>query len=134
MKPMRAEGPQTSASVASKRRGTKFYGRLVGSLFLFAVGGWFVITRHANFRLGGKRDPTSALQRGTLVDAAGLDAIAIGCAVIGLGVINLALGIRSRRRIPIFWAGAALFVLPILYGLWKFALDVYQFFTDVTAV
>ena len=64
----------------------------------------------------------------------GLDAIAIGTAVIGLGVINLALGIRSRRRIPVFWVGAALFLLPIVYGLSKFALDVYQFITGINSV
>jgi glucose dehydrogenase len=60
------------------------------------------------------------------VDASGLDAVAIGSAVIGLGVINLALGIRSRRRIHVFWMGAALFLLPTLYGLWKVALGIYQ--------
>jgi hypothetical protein len=133
-KPTRSAGPQTNASVASKRRGTEFYGRLLGSLFLFAVGAWFVITRDANFLLGGRRNPTSVRQRGILVDAAGLDAVAIGCAVIGLGVINFALGIKSRRRIHVFWVGTALFVLPILYGLWKFALDVYQFTTGINAV
>ena len=119
---------------ASKRRGTAFHGRLLGSLFLFALGAWFVVTQNANFRLGGRKNPTSVSQRGISVDASGLDAIAIGSAVIGLGVINLALGIRSRRRIPVFWVGAALFMLPILYGLWKFALDIYQLVTGANPV
>lgn len=131
MRPARAAGSGTSASVASKRRGVAFYGQLFGSLFLFALGGWFVITQSATFRLGGKRNPTMS-QRGISVDASGLDAVAIGSAVIGLGVINLALGIRSRRRIPVFWFGAALFLLPILYGLWKAGLDVYQVITGIT--
>ena len=109
-----------------------FYGRLLGSLVLFGLGGWFVVTQEASFRLGGT-DGGTGTRRGTFVDATGLDATAIGCLIIGLGVINLALGIRSGRRIPVFWVGAVLFLAPVLYGLGKFALDVYQFITDVGA-
>src|SRR5262245_32746930 len=116
-------------SIPMTRRSTAFYGRLLGSLFLFALGAWFVVTERATFRFGGRDNPTSASQVGIPVDASGLDAVAIGTAIIGLGVINLALGIRSRRRILVFWVGAALFLLPILYGLGKFALDVYQLVT-----
>lgn len=50
------------------------------------------------------------------VDAAGLDAIAIGAVFIALGIINLSIGIRDRRRIPVFWTGAALFLATLLYG------------------
>lgn len=132
MTPTRSAGPEGS-SVAPKRRGPEFYGRLLGSLFLFAMGSWFVITQQANFRLGGQDNPTLESEKGTPVDASGLDAVAIGCAVIGLGTINIALGIASRRRIPVFWLGAALFVLPVLYGLWKLALDVYQFIISINS-
>jgi hypothetical protein len=113
-----------------KQRGTAFYGRLLGSLFLFALGAWFVVTQRATFRFGGRDNPTSVRHLGIPVDASGLDAVAIGTAIIGLGVINLALGIRSRRRILVFWIGAALFLLPILYGIWNFALDFYQIVTS----
>ena len=107
---------------------------MLGSLVLIGLGLWFVIARDANFRLGGRENPTTQSERGIRVDASGLDAVAIGCAVIGLGVITFALGMRSRRRIPVFWLGAALFVLPILYGLWKIARDVYQFIMAVSSV
>jgi hypothetical protein len=104
---------------------------MLASAFLLALGGWFVVTREANVLIGGSENPISATDRGTPVDAEGLDAAAIGCAIIGLGVINLALGIRSRRRIPVFWAGAALLLLAICYGLWKVALDVYRFASGI---
>jgi hypothetical protein len=119
-----------TAERIAKRRSVEFYGRLIGSLVLFGLGGWFVITQEAQFRLGG-RDGGTGSRRGTFVDATGPDAMAIGCLIVGLGVINIALGIRSQRRIPVFWLGAALFLGPVLYGLGKFALDVYQFITDV---
>lgn len=102
---------------------------MVGSVFLLTLGSWFIITRHTNFLLGGRNNPTLDIDRPTLVRTSGLDAIAIGCAVIGIGVINLALGMRSRKRIPVFWVGAVLLVLPIVYGVGKFGLDVYQFIT-----
>lgn len=51
------------------------------------------------------------------MDAKGADAVAIGCVFIALGVLNLSLGIRDRRRIPVFWTGAALLAATFLYGL-----------------
>jgi hypothetical protein len=118
-----------TAERIAKRQSVEFNGRLVGSLVLFALGGWFAVTQRASFTLGGTEGGTGT-RRGTFVDASGLDAIAIGCLIIGLGVINIALGMHSRRRLPVFWAGAALFLWPVLYGLGKFALDVYQFITE----
>ena len=101
---------------------------LIGSLVLFAAGGCVVVTQRANFLFGG--DDYNP-RRGIPVDATGLDAIAIGTAIIGAGVLNLAQGIRDRRRIAVFWLGAALFLTPVLYGLSKAALAVYQLIVEI---
>ena len=123
---------EAEAASAAKRRSVGLNAGVIASLLLAAPGLWFAITQKANFRLGGT-DGGTGTRRGTFVNATGLDAIAIGFVFIGLAVINLALGIRSRRRIPVFWLGAVLFLAPVLYGLGKFALDVYQFISDVRA-
>lgn len=94
-------------------------GRLVGSVVLWAVGLGFALARHAKFTLGGSR-----FRRGMPVDATGLDAIAIGCFFLALGILNLALGIRGPRRIPVFWAGAGLFLARVLYGIVQAAMAV----------
>ena len=106
-------------------------GYVLGSLVLFAVGGWIVVTQRANFNFGGDQESLSQSRRGIPVDAGGLDAIAIGTAIIGAGVLNLAQGIRSRRRIAVFWVGAALFLAPVVYGLSKAALAVYQLIVEI---
>jgi hypothetical protein len=106
------------------------YGRLVGSVLLFALGAWFVITQEAKFTLGGDRDSVWESRRGSSVDAKGLDAVAIGSAVIGLGVVNLALGIRSQRRIPVFWLGTAILGAAALYGIAHVAIDVARIATS----
>jgi hypothetical protein len=129
---VRRKADAETAERIAKQRAVDFNARSVGSLLLFGLGGWYVATQKAYFTLGGT-DGGTGTRRGTLVNATGLDAVAIGSLIIGLGVINLALGIRSQRRIPVFWVGAALFSWPVLYGLGKFALDVYQFITDVRA-
>lgn len=103
----------------------EFNGRLVGSVVLWSIGLWFTITQHAKFTLGGRRS-----RPGMPVDAHGLDAIAIGCFFLALGIINLALGIRGPRRIPVFWAGAALFIASVLYGLVNAGLAVASLFTQ----
>jgi hypothetical protein len=88
--------------------------RLVGSVVLFAIGGWYAVTHEARFVLGGN----DLSNRGAVnVNAQGLDAVAIGCVFVALGLVNLALGIRGRARIPVFWAGAALLAATALYGL-----------------
>jgi hypothetical protein len=102
--------------VRRARKGAEFYGRLVGSLLLLGPGAWVVATQRAYFKLGGSDHPMSA-HRGIWVDAAGVDAIAIGSVFIGLAVINLALGIRSQARIKVFWCGAAILLASLLYGL-----------------
>jgi hypothetical protein len=130
--PQESVDVETAANKAAKRRSADFNARIIASLLLFALGGWFVVTQEANFRLGG-RDGGTGSRRGTVVDATGVDAVAIGTFIISLGVINLALGMRSERRKTVFWIGAALFLLPIAYGLGKFALDVYQFILDLRA-
>jgi len=94
------------------RQSQNFNARLVGSVILWSIGAWYAITRHANFMFGGRRG-----RRGIPVDAHGLDAFAIGCLFISLGIINLALGIRGPRRIPVFWAGAGLFLACVSYGI-----------------
>jgi hypothetical protein len=128
----RRDSIETTSDGAAKRRTVDFNGRVVGSVLLAAPGVWFVVTQRAHFTLGGT-DGGTGTRRGTLIDAHGVDAVAIGSAIIGLAVINLALGIRSQRRIPVFWLGAALFSWPVLYGLGTFALDVYQFINSARA-
>jgi hypothetical protein len=98
--------------------------RLVGSVLLFAIGGWYAITHQARFVLGGN----DLSNRGAVnVDAHGLDAVAIGCVFLALGLVNLALGIRGRARIPVFWAGAALLASSALYGVVYMVRDVFGF-------
>jgi hypothetical protein len=99
-------------------------GRLLGSIVLWGVGLWFTLTQHAKFLWGGSRS-----RRGILVNATGLDAIAIGLFFVSLGIINLALGIRSDRRIAVFWVGAGLFLATVAYGLTKATVAVSTLFT-----
>jgi hypothetical protein len=90
--------------------------RIVGTILLCGIGLWLAVTRHAKFQFGG--DPDSTYRRSGVihVNATGADAVAIGAFFIALGIINLAIGIRGHRRIPVFWTGAALFVATLLYG------------------
>jgi len=92
------------------------YARLVGTTLLCGVGLWFAVTGRAKFALGGDADSSVRRHAVVHVDAAGLDAVAIGAVFVALGIINLSLGIRSRRRILVFWAGAALLAATIVYG------------------
>lgn len=62
------------------------------------------------------------------VDAHGLDAIAIGTFIIGLGIVNLAIGFRDRRRIPVFWTGVGLMIAAFLYGAALVIADAVSFF------
>lgn len=90
--------------------------RVIGAVLLCGIGLWIAVAQHAKFMFGG--DPYSMSRRKGVVhvDATGADAIAIGAVFIALGIINLSIGIRDRRRIPVFWTGAALFVATVLYG------------------
>ena len=95
----------------------EFRARLLGTIPLCALGLWFAITRQTGFLLGG--DPSSSLKSNGVmhVNATGLDAVAIGCFFIALGIINLALGVRGPRRIPVFWTGAGLMLATFAYGI-----------------
>jgi len=99
--------------------------RLIGSVLLFAVGAWFALRGEARFTLGGddygNRNPIH-------VDAHGLDAVAIGCVFLGLGLVNLALGIRGRARLAVFWAGVALLGAALADGLVNVAREVFGLF------
>lgn len=101
-----------------------FYPRLIGTILLCTLGLWFAITGRARFGLGG--DPDSTYKRNAVVrvDARGLDAAAIGVFFIGLGVVNLALGIRDQKRITTFWIGVALLGLAAAYGAVQAVLEV----------
>ena len=90
--------------------------RVIGTVLLCGIGLWIAIAQHAKFMLGG--DPQSTFKRDRVVhvNATGLDAVAIGAVFIALGIINLSIGIRDRRRIPVFWTGAVLFLATVLYG------------------
>ena len=99
--------------------------RLIGSLLLFAVGAWFALRGEARFTLGGddygNRHPIH-------VDAHGLDAGAIGCVFLGLGLVNLALGVRGRARLGVLWAGVALLGAALADGLVNVVREVFGFF------
>jgi hypothetical protein len=96
-----------------------FNARVIGSLLLFALAAYWIIGQRATFTLGG--DDNGG---GDPVDARGYDAIAIGLVPLGLGIVNLAVGIRGRGRIPVFWWGAAALGAAFLYGLVQIVLRV----------
>jgi len=87
--------------------------RLFFTILFCALGLWFAATGRAKFNLGGDDDGRRAIH----VDARGLDAAAIGAFFIGLGVVNLALGIRGDRRIAVFWIGVAIIGAAAVYGI-----------------
>jgi hypothetical protein len=90
------------------------YVRLAFTLFFFALGGWYGVTREARFDIGGDDNSN---RRAIHVDAHGMDAVAVGAVFVALGLINLALGIPGQARIPVFWSGAGLLLATILYGV-----------------
>ena len=104
----------------------QFNARLIGTTLLCALGIWCAIGGRAHFQLGGDEYGKSPP---IYVDARGIDAFAIGCLFISLGIINLAVGIGGPRRIPVFWTGAGVFIAVLLYGAWKVVADVIEFFT-----
>jgi len=96
------------------RNTSELPGRVVGSLILFALGAWPILTQEARFRLGGRRG------HGAIdVNAAGIDAIAIGGVAVALGLVNLALGMRGPARLRVFWAGAILFLVVLSFGAYR---------------
>jgi hypothetical protein len=100
------------------------YARLAGTILLCAVGLWFAVTGRAKFGLGGDPDSPSKRNAVVHVDAVGLDAVAIGAVFVALGIVNLSLGIRGPRRIPVFWAGAGLMAATFIYGAVQVALAI----------
>jgi hypothetical protein len=85
--------------------------RLIFSLPFWAWGAYIVATQRLAFRFTRKGSfPID-------VNALGADAIVIGCGVLGLGFLNLALGIAGESRIRVFWVGAALLLGALAYGL-----------------
>lgn len=101
--------------------------RVIGTVLLCAIGLWFAVTQRAKFGLGGNPDSQYKYNKVLHVDANGLDAIAIGIFFVSLGVINLALGIHDRRRIPVFWTGAGLFLATLAYGVVLIVIAVVSF-------
>ena len=101
---------------ATKRPASPLAGRVVGSVLLFALGAWPIVTQEARFRLGGRR---GSGQGAIDVAAAGIDAVAIGCFGIGLGLVNLALGMKGPVRRKVFWAGASLIAAVLLLGAFR---------------
>ena len=110
------------------KRDTRFNERLVGTIILCGIGLWYALTRQAVFTIGGRPDDPVNKRHPIYVNAAGLDAIAIGSFFIGLGIINLALGIRGPRRLPVFWTGAGLLIAAVLYGLTQAVMAVVTLF------
>ena len=91
--------------------------RLVPLVLLGGLGLWFALSGRAHFKLGGSDFSESAERRAIPVDARGLDAVAIGCALLALGILGMAQGTRDATRIPIFWTGATLLLATIAYGI-----------------
>jgi hypothetical protein len=89
------------------------YVHLAFSLLLFGMGAFYALTGEARFDLGG--DDTSN-RRAIHVNAHGVDAVAIGCVFVAIGLVNLANGLRGRARLRAFWAGGALLAATVLYG------------------
>jgi len=92
------------------------YPRLAFSIVLFAMAAWFAFTGRAQFHLGG--DEYSS-RRGIAVDAHGLDAVIVGLVFAGVGLLNLALGVRGPARLWSFWTGTAMLGSSMVYGLVK---------------
>ncbi len=88
--------------------------RVFITAILCGLGIWCIAAQRAKFDIGG--DDNSS-RRAIHVDAEGVDAIAIGAFVFGVGIVNLAAGMRSHRRIPIFWTGAAIMAASAIYGM-----------------
>lgn len=95
-----------------KSPNAEFNMRVFTSLIFWGIGAWFAFAQRAHFLLGGDEYDRHAIN----VDARGWDAIAIACAFVAVGIINLALGVRGPSRIPVFWTGTALLGVTILYG------------------
>lgn len=112
-------------------RGT-FWVRLFFTILFCGLGLWFAITGRAKFLMGGSQSQVSNA-RVTQVDATGFDAVAIGLVAIALGVINLALGIAGPRRIPVFWIGVAILAVPVLYGLGKVGIAIYELAVHISS-
>ncbi len=89
-----------------------FNARMVASVLLFGFAAYWILGQDATFSLGGRRTT-----HGIQVDAHGWDAVAIGLVPLGLGIVNLALGLRGRARIPVFWCGASILGLSLIYGI-----------------
>ncbi len=101
----------------SEKSNPQFNAAIIGSTFLCGLGLFFLITRHAAFTLGGHENSGRGAEA---VNAGGLGAIAWGLFFISLGILNLAQYMRSRRRIPVFWIGAGLFLVSALSGIVSF--------------
>lgn len=69
--------------------------------------------------IGGseRRAASSFSRRPSLFD--GPDAVVLGLAAVALGLINLAVGWRSRFQLHLFWGGLLLGGGCLLYGLWR---------------
>ena len=90
------------------------YVRLAFTLLFFGVGAWYAVTREARFDIGGDDNSN---RRAIHVDAHGMDAVVVGAVFVALGLLNLALGIPGEARIPVFWSGAGLLAVTVLYGV-----------------
>jgi hypothetical protein len=100
------------------------YPRLAFSIVLFAMAAWFAVTGRAQFNLGGDESGRRAIA----VDAHGIDAVVIGLVFAGVGLLNLALGLRGRARLTVFWMGVAALASTMLYGLVKIVRAVMSLF------
>lgn len=105
-----------------------FAARAFFTVLLCGLGLWFALSGRAKFMLGGNPDSMVRNNHVIYVDARGIDAVAIGCFFIALGIVNLALGIADRRRIPVFWAGAGLMMATFVYWIGEAVLAVVQLF------
>lgn len=92
-----------------RTRANPFIGAVLASLMFFGLGSYWIATGKAHFTLGGDDSKSAAEDRHDVqVRAKGREAYALGLGAYGLGVLVLAQGMRSDRRIPVFFLGLAL--------------------------
>ena len=113
---LRARPAQSGESIRPTRQSQEFWQRLIGSILLFGFAAYCFLAQHIVIS-SGRRATSSLSRRPSVFD--GPDAVVLGLAAVALGLINLAVGWRSRFQLHLFWTGLLLGGGCLLYGLWR---------------
>lgn len=103
---------------------------LIAQIFcfcLFLYGLWVALTQRARFDIGGSDTGTS---RHIHVNAEGLDAIAIGGFIMGLGLAGIVQHMSSAARRPLAFVAIAMMGVPILYSVFLIVRAVWRLFAS----